>query len=57
MIDYELNQTAIVHPARTEVAMMLIIIAILIINLAATIRTANYEPECVPAIVKTEETR
>jgi hypothetical protein len=42
----------IIKPRKPEAAMMLIIMAMLIINLAATIYAATYEPVCVPAIVE-----
>jgi hypothetical protein len=57
MIDHELIQVATIRPARTEAAIMLTIVAMLIIQLAATIRAAYYEPGCVPAIVPTEEAK
>jgi hypothetical protein len=43
--------TATSYPTRYEAAMMLVIIALLIIQLAATIRAANYEPDCAPDVM------
>jgi hypothetical protein len=54
MIDHE-TQTATTYPTRAETIMALTIIAVLIIQVAATIRVATYQPECVPAVVATEE--
>jgi hypothetical protein len=51
MIDHE----ATIRPTFPETVMMLTITMLLIINLVATIHAANYEPECIPAIVTTEE--
>lgn len=53
MIDHE-TQTATIYPTRAEIIMALTIIAILIIQVVATIRAATYQPECLPAIVQTE---
>ena len=50
------SQTATTSPTRTEAAMIVSIMALLIINLAATIRAANYEPECMSAIIEIERT-
>lgn len=46
------TQTGITYPARAEVVMMLVIMALLILNLATTIYAATYEPVCVPAIME-----
>lgn len=43
--------TATSYPTRSEVAMALTIIAVLIIQ------AANYEPDCAPAIMTMEDSR
>ena len=49
------TQTATTRPPRAEIVMALAIIALLIINLAATIYAVNYEPACVPGIAEETE--
>lgn len=48
-------QAATTRPTRAEAAMMLVIMAMLITNIAATIWAATYEPTCMSAIVTTEK--
>jgi hypothetical protein len=52
MTNYEITQTDVIIPARSEIALMLTIMALLIINLVATLYAANYEPMCVSGIVE-----
>jgi hypothetical protein len=48
------SQASVIYPTRAEVIMMLAIMALLVLQLAWTIRAATYEPTCVPEIIKTE---
>jgi hypothetical protein len=43
---------ATIHPTRAEIAMMLVIVAMLALQLGWTIRAVTYEPPCVPAIIE-----
>jgi hypothetical protein len=51
---HETNE-ATTSPVGAEVAMMLIIMAMLMINLVATIYVASYEPVCMPAVMEDVE--
>ncbi len=53
--NYELTQTQTTHPARSERLVMLALIGLLLLNLAGLFRMATYEPDCVPAIIESEE--
>ncbi len=50
MISRGYTQTVTIRPTRPEFVMALVIVAMLTLNLVATIRAANYAPVCVPAI-------
>jgi hypothetical protein len=46
---------AAVYPTRAEKIMMLTIMALLVLQLAWTIRASNYQPPCIPATLEKNE--